>query len=49
MTVFKIRSKVLREERHKVESTNGDYIARRLTEIKQRDPLAKIIRLEVRG
>lgn len=49
MTVYRIRSKVLRNEGHKVESWNAKYAQERLDEIKRRDPAAKIIRVEVPG
>jgi hypothetical protein len=48
VTVHKIRSKVLREAGHKVESYNLAYITARLEEVRERDPHAKIITLEVR-
>ena len=49
MLVFRIRSKVLRSEGHKVESVSRDYIAQRLAEVQQRDPQAKVLRIEVPG
>lgn len=48
MTVHKIRSKVLREAGHKIESHDASYIAERLKDVQKRDPHAKIIKLEVR-
>lgn len=49
MIVFRIRSRVLRAEGHKVEGVNRTYIEQRLDEIKQRDPQAKVLRIEVPG
>ena len=43
MTVYKIRSKVLRAERQKIESVNRSYVAARLAEVKQRDPQATML------
>ena len=49
MTVFRIRSRVLRAEGHKIESVNRSYIDERLNEVKKRDPQAKVLRIEVPG
>lgn len=43
MTVYKIRSKVLRREGHKIESVNERYVRERLAEVQQRDPQATML------
>ena len=49
MTVYRIRSKALRNEGHKIESVNPHYIAGRLAEVQERDPAAKVIKIEMPG
>lgn len=47
MTIFRLRSKVLRDAGHKFETTDEAAAKRKLIEVKRRDPNAKLIRLEV--
>lgn len=43
MTIYRIRSAVLRAAGHKIESEDKRYAEQRLAEIQQRDPQAKLI------
>jgi hypothetical protein len=46
MTIYKIKSAVLHTEGHKVQSIDRAYVARRLAEIRERDPQAKMLKME---
>lgn len=46
MTVYKIKSAALRAEGQKVQSIDRAYVAKRLVEIRQRDPQAKMLKVE---
>lgn len=47
MTIYKVRSRVLRAEGHKIESVNERYVRDRLAEVQQRDPNATILAVPV--
>lgn len=46
MTVYKIKSEALRAEGQKVQSIDRAYVAKRLAEIRVRDPQAKMLKVE---
>lgn len=48
MTVYKIKSAVLRAEGAKVQSIDRSYVAMRLAEIQRRDPQAKMLKVATR-
>lgn len=46
MTIYRIKSRVLRAEGHKVEGVDKAYVEQRLAEIRKRDPQAKLLKIE---